>query len=899
MAGDYSRKRFNPENHYQGVLRQQGRVDLDADWNEYVYLQDRRWRAESVDVIGRCGVPEQTPDGFKVAVTNSELTLGQGRIYVDGYLAENHGAAAQFDATLEENYGTTPLPVKDQPYGGPVTLIPRSLIYLDVWRREVTYLQEPKLIEPAVNVDTTTRTQNAWQVKVLNDIAITVTCQTNLADIVNETLPSAARLTTSTVAVNTESNPCLVPPSGGYRGLENHLYRVEVHSVSATKAKIKWSRENAHVATNVLEILTGLGAVKVVSLGRDDVLRFKEGDWVEITNDLGEFAGEAGIMRKVLAVDDASQTVTFTEALPSSDFQVGPVAEAEHWRLIRWDQSGSVLRPDGSELVNLDTTSDGLITLTDSNTSFVLEDGIQATLSKAGSGTAHTGDYWCFAARTAEADIERLDQAPPHGTHHHFCKLAIIEPDGTIQDCRPKFPALTELTSLFYVSGDGQEALLGQGQALPKPIQVGVANGKRPVAGASVRFHVTGGNGSLSGGGASSTDINVLTDPAGVASCTWTLDGANQSQQVEAMLADGSHLPVRFNATLSQAGGAEPGVHVQKISVGGDPLRNDTEVTVGRLINGIEIICDDALFKGSVLNKPVCFVTLELPFPLNDADIQLWGSDVVGFQPLVLDGSVNSELESIFWQATNHTIDWLGRLFTTLVQQKREVTRVLARLTVKGNFIWSERDPNVFVDGEVFGNQTPGRAITDIKFPSGDNRRGGDLEMWFWLVPPPPPPTITVPTPTVTIVTQPTLTATIVTQPTLTLPTATIVTQPTLTLPTATIVTQPTRTQPTITRTQPTVTAPTIFGSGGRPVPLVAEESSSPTVIVPPGQRNPFAQMRGLQAGEASKLSAAGITSVTALANAAPKEVMTALGTRSRARAQTLIAEAKRLSEST
>ena len=47
MSGDYSRKRFNPENHYQGVLRQQGRVDLDADWNEYVDLQDRHWRAET------------------------------------------------------------------------------------------------------------------------------------------------------------------------------------------------------------------------------------------------------------------------------------------------------------------------------------------------------------------------------------------------------------------------------------------------------------------------------------------------------------------------------------------------------------------------------------------------------------------------------------------------------------------------------------------------------------------------------------------------------------------------------------------------------------------------------------------------------------------------------------
>jgi hypothetical protein len=719
------------------VLRQQGRVDLDADFNEQSDILDRHWRAETIDVVGPTGVPEQTPDAFKVSVSNSELTLGQGRIYVDGYLAENHGAAAQFDATLEENYGTTPLPVKEQPYGGPVVVPPqkRSLLYLDVWRREVTYLQEPNLIEPAVNVDTTTRTQTAWQVKVLNDIAATVTCQTELTAIGNwpaENLPSAARLTTSTVAVAMDSDPCLVPPSGGYRGLENHLYRVEIHSGSATEAKIKWSRENAHVATSVLEILTGLGAIKVASQGRDEVLRFNAGDWVEITNDLLEFAGAGGLMRQVLAVDDTSQSVTFSQALPSSDFQAGPVADAEHWRLIRWDQSGSVLRPDGTVLINLDTTSDGLITLTATDPSFLLESGIQATLSNSGSAAARAGDYWCFAARTADADIDRLDQAPPHGVHHHFCKLAIIEPDGTIRDCRPKFPALTELTSLFYVSGDGQEAL--GGQPLPKPIQVGVANGKRPVVGTGVRFHVTGGNGNLSAGTASGVDINVATDALGVASCVWTLDGANQNQQVEAMLADCSHLPVRFNATLSQPGGAEPGIHVQKITVGGKTVGNDTEVTVEELKSGITISCDNALFKGSVLNKPVCFVTLEMPFPLNAVDIQLWGDEIVGYQPLILAATVTSELESIFWQVTGQSKGGIDKLFGILSKQKREVQRVLARLTVKGNFIWGENNPNLYLDGEVFGVAASGGAVTAVKLPSGDSRRGGDLEMWFWLV---------------------------------------------------------------------------------------------------------------------------------------------------------------------
>jgi Family of unknown function (DUF6519) len=736
MSGDYSRKRFNPENHFQGVLRQQGRVDLDADWNEYVDMQDRRWRAETIDAIGRCGVPPETSDGFKIQILGNQFTICQGRIYVDGMLAENHGAELQFNDTLEENYGTAPILVTEQPYADNDTVkVPNNseratdrrllVVYLDVWRREVTYLQEPELIEPAVNVDTTARYQTAWQVKALvvqKDSASSVTCQTPLTSLPGwpvTNLPSAARLTTSTVAVSTESDPCLVPPSGGYRGLENHLYRVEVHAYDAKArvARVKWSSENAHVASEVIEILSNT-EVRVASLGRDDVLRFKNGDWVEITSDKREFDGQAGDMRKV-TVDEADLTLTFSDAL-TADLDM-----ADHLRVILWDQSGSVLRPDGTELINLNSTGDGLILLSAADPSFVLEYGIQVTLDIIAGGMANAGDYWCFAARTADADVERLDAAPPLGIHHHFCKLALVDADGVIQDCRPQFPALTELTSLFYISGDGQETL--PGQALPKPIQVGVANGKRPVTGASVRFHVTGGNGSLSAGASSGVDINVVTDSLGVASCVWTLDVANQSQQVEAMLADGSHLPARFNASLIQPGGVEPGVRVRRLLVGDKPLGNDTDVTVTEFLHGLRIECDANLFQTSVADKPVCFITLLMPFPSSSADVQLSGNDIVGFQPLILNALVTNEGPTILWKAARPTIEWLRSRLT-------KGDRILARLTLKGNFIWSEKDPKLYLDGELFGGQAAGQTITAVRFPSGDGRRGGDLEMWFWLI---------------------------------------------------------------------------------------------------------------------------------------------------------------------
>ena len=55
MKGDFTRSTFKPEKHYSGVRMQQGRVQLDADWNEQIDITAHRTEAEAVDVIGGCG----------------------------------------------------------------------------------------------------------------------------------------------------------------------------------------------------------------------------------------------------------------------------------------------------------------------------------------------------------------------------------------------------------------------------------------------------------------------------------------------------------------------------------------------------------------------------------------------------------------------------------------------------------------------------------------------------------------------------------------------------------------------------------------------------------------------------------------------------------------------------
>ena len=174
MAGDYTRSTFRPRKDYSGILMQQGRVTLDADWNELVDVLDRRLRAEIVDTLARCVTSKETPDAFLIAASGGKLTIGAGRAYVHGLLAENHGAdPLEYDAILGELRGTEPIDYEQQPYfpnAAAVAPLPPTgtyIAYLDAWRREVSYLEEPDLVEKAIGVDTSTRLQTAWQVRLL------------------------------------------------------------------------------------------------------------------------------------------------------------------------------------------------------------------------------------------------------------------------------------------------------------------------------------------------------------------------------------------------------------------------------------------------------------------------------------------------------------------------------------------------------------------------------------------------------------------------------------------------------------------------------------------------------------------------------------------------------------
>src|SRR6266481_991402 len=91
MKADLTRNTSDPLKQFTRVLMQQGRVQLDADWNEQAGILLRYLQALAADLIGPAGGPELNY-GFEVSpIPNStalDFQIGFGHYYVDGLLCE-------------------------------------------------------------------------------------------------------------------------------------------------------------------------------------------------------------------------------------------------------------------------------------------------------------------------------------------------------------------------------------------------------------------------------------------------------------------------------------------------------------------------------------------------------------------------------------------------------------------------------------------------------------------------------------------------------------------------------------------------------------------------------------------------------------------------------------------
>jgi hypothetical protein len=570
MKIDATRNTFKPGKNYSRVLMQQGRVQLDADWNEQAAIHTATTRRLGADLIGPHGGPpaglsnkETTLQGtnftspalvpaFAVNVlaanaaqAKADFLLLPGHYYVDGVLCSNATtpsivtaypsgtslrvftwttdgisfaigqylwlfssdvAAGLANALLQVtgvDYPNRTLTVSgdiqafinatgdgdpqrhfvrraptyltqtDMP-GAPALKDGPYQVYLDVWERAVTSIEDDAIREVALNGPDT-----AARAKVVAQVKLTAPnpnggCHTSYE--LSELFQPSNRgcLMARARPSRGSADPCTVSPDARYYGPENQLYRVEVHTGSfdaqgnVATPTFKWSRENGAV---VFAIASGgdTSLVTLESLGRDDRFGLVEGDWVEVVDDDYILQNRAAPLRQVTAIDRVRMTVTLSG---KKDDTVGGTA-AKHPHLRRWDQkagdpgqggltlsatdNAALIFPQANSLLgrpaNVNTTDTKRLSLTRQNTLWLdLEDGVQVQFtvppdSAQPAPQFRTGDYWLIPARVATGDVEwptetvpnpAAGQAatapvpmPPDGVTHHYAPLALVSISGT------------------------------------------------------------------------------------------------------------------------------------------------------------------------------------------------------------------------------------------------------------------------------------------------------------------------------------------------------------------------------------------------------------------------------------------------------------------------------------
>jgi len=464
MKGDFSRQTFDAGNRFLRVLMQQGRVQLDADWNEQVAILLHHLQTFAADLIGPHGGPYGVDLGFAIRekIENavlSDLRISNGRYYVAGILCENPIEVTYF---TQDDYpiDKTKNPLPNTPF----------LVYLDVWERHVTMVEVPDLREKALGgADTATRSKLVCQVKTVGVNTGPSCSSVPWQTLLNQWQPANRGMLKARAQkpAKPETDLCSISPEARYRGAENQLYRVEIHAGGAAgTATFKWSRDNGVTVFPIKELRTNASGaspttiVTVTHLGRDQRFGLAEGDWVEIVDDDYALLERAEKLLKVIRIDPVNLLVTL-EGTPASGTGLD---KNKNPFLRRWDHKAGNPAKGGLEL------RDGAAIIREGSgdTNWLnLEDGVQIqfqTQFQTGA-TYRTGDYWLIPARTITGDIEwpmQEDPAdknklipkaqPPHGVTHHYAPLAVVSGGGTalrIEDCQQCFEPISEPCSNF------------------------------------------------------------------------------------------------------------------------------------------------------------------------------------------------------------------------------------------------------------------------------------------------------------------------------------------------------------------------------------------------------------------------------------------------------------------
>ncbi|TAM62889.1 MAG: hypothetical protein EPN49_03060 [Rhodanobacter sp.] len=508
MKGDFARVTFDPARHYSQVLQQQGRVLLEADWNEQAGIQLYLLRALVQDLVGPCWA---AGSGFGLATSSTDTSgtlknlpltdwqLAPGHFYVDGILCVNEAVST---LAMQPQAPTPDYGVADGKSGfenPPSTYA----LWLDVWERHLSSVEAPAIDDSALNgIGTASRAQVVWQLRMIDppragqqlddiDAALNVRLQAttnttaiaaikqqiidvgNLRDSIDNkdtgtgagnndpcmllrqllgarTAYALPGLRAQLGPVEADSDPCVIAADARYRGCENQLYRVEIHQgglaggVNAATTGASFKWSRENGSVVFPIASSALGAAAADGSAQLTVT----------------LAGPGRDARLGLAVNDWVELVDDNYTLAQRAFallQVAAIAVADSsvtlavpknitpYPIASDPHKHPLLRRwDQRDAVSVQ----GVVAVAE-GAPIDLEDGIQIGFEPG--GLYATGDYWLIPARVADSSMldwpstgTTPDALPPRGLHH-YAVLGVTDADSGYRECCCRFGTLCDL----------------------------------------------------------------------------------------------------------------------------------------------------------------------------------------------------------------------------------------------------------------------------------------------------------------------------------------------------------------------------------------------------------------------------------------------------------------------
>lgn len=254
MTSDRARVTYDPSRSYHGVVAQQGRVSLEADWNEAREMTGAELAARTLDVVGRAGSPDRgyeiTPDADGDNPTG-DLLVRAGTLYVGGQRVAAACDVRYADQPEWADHEGDPL------WRDPaVPQHPHELVYLLAREQEVSAVEDPALRDVALGgPDTTQRlrilprvvrhptTAKTWEDAWGQLIEEQWRPRGFSVDEASRTLLPGARLQVTAFSADGTEQPA---DHGGYLGPNNQLIRVQIARVDHDGVPVLvWGYDNA------------------------------------------------------------------------------------------------------------------------------------------------------------------------------------------------------------------------------------------------------------------------------------------------------------------------------------------------------------------------------------------------------------------------------------------------------------------------------------------------------------------------------------------------------------------------------------------------------------------------------------------------------------------------------